>query len=144
MSLCSPVHLGKTSLARAARWSCHRSWSAVAGWSSCAGTACWSSTSLYQSHALWLDWSLNGMIPGEDDVSVSFFSFFQSYSSPPYWTVYFKWQWLNKHKGHNLSFSVHWDWSSKVGLNNCLMKLLLNKKVIISNWNDGCTDLRLC
>lgn len=46
-----PVHRGRPSSVRAARW-CHpRSCSAAAGWSSCVETACWSSTSLSQSPA---------------------------------------------------------------------------------------------
>lgn len=64
--LCSPVHRGRPSSVRAARWSHPRSCSAVAGWSSCAETACWSSTSLCQSPvALWPDSALNGTTPGE-------------------------------------------------------------------------------
>lgn len=63
-----PVHRGRPSSVRAARWCRPRSCSAAAGLFSCVETACWSSTSLSQNPAaLWPASAQNGTTPGEKD-----------------------------------------------------------------------------
>lgn len=119
--MCSPVHRGRPSSARAVRW-CHlRRWSAVAGWSSCAETACWLSTSLSQSPvALWVDSALNGMTQGKRDTRpffpVSSLFLNDSYSIPAaivdYTKIYIQFQLLSPLVSPRLKLCSRCFWSN--------------------------------